>query len=207
MTDEPRWLVWSRRIQAIAQTGLTYTENPYDRERYAELRELALEIACAHVDDDRSLVRSVFAPDHGYPTPKVDVRALVLRDREVLLVRERSDGRWALPGGWADVGLSIREVAAKEVLEESGYDVRPVRLLAVWDRARHNPGLLATSTYKVFVDCELTGGEARTSAETSEVRWFPPDALPDLSTGRVTAAQVARLLELHLAPDSSADFD
>ena len=179
---EPGWPGWVARLQAIAQAGLELTDGVYDRELYAAIRALAGEIAAAHLElptpAERMALEELLAGDGGYPTPKVDVRALVRRDGEVLLVRERADGRWSLPGGWADVGWAPSAMVEREVAEESGFVVRARRLLALWDRSRHNPGPHPHSVYKVAVACDLLGGSARPSIETLEVGWFPPDALP-----------------------------
>jgi ADP-ribose pyrophosphatase YjhB (NUDIX family) len=205
------WLGWVERLQAIAQAGLELSDGPYDRERYLALRALATEIAAAHLElsspAERLKLEELLAGDGGYPTPKVDVRALVRRDGELLLVRERADGRWSLPGGWADVGWTPAAMAEREVSEESGYQVRARRLLALWDRARHNPGPFPHAVYKVAIACDLVGGAARASIETLEVGWFPPGALPELSTGRVTAVQILRLIELDEHPELPPDLD
>jgi ADP-ribose pyrophosphatase YjhB (NUDIX family) len=207
----PDWLGWVARLQAIAQAGLELTDGPYDRERYRALRALATEIAAAHLElgtpARRLALEELLAGDGGYPTPKVDVRALVRRDGQVLLVRERVDGRWSLPGGWADVGWSPAAMVEREVVEESGFQVRARRLLALWDKARHNTGPFLHSVYKVAVACDLLGGAARPSIETLDVGWFAPDALPELSTGRITAAQIARLIELDDHPELPPDLD
>ena len=208
---QPDWLGWVARLQAIAQAGLQFSEGPFDRERYRAVRALATEIAAAHLDlsaeGARLRLEELLAGDGGYPTPKVDVRALVRRDREVLLVRERSDGRWSLPGGWADVGWAPAAMAEREVAEESGFQVRARRLLALWDRSRRNPGPSPYAVYKVAIACDLLGGTARPSIETLDAGWFLPDALPELSTGRITAAQVARLVELDEHPELPPDLD
>ena len=208
---EPGWPGWVARLQAIAQAGLELTDGVFDRERYAALRALATEIAAAHLElptpAERLRLEELLAGDGGYPTPKVDVRALVRRDGEVLLVRERADGRWSLPGGWADVGWAPSAMVEREVAEESGFVVRARRLLALWDRARHNPGPHPHSVYKVAVACDLHGGSARPSIETLAAGWFPPDALPELSTGRITAAQIHRLIELDDHPGLPPDLD
>jgi ADP-ribose pyrophosphatase YjhB (NUDIX family) len=211
VTGQPNWLDWVARLQAIAQAGLEHSDGPYDLERYRALRALTAEIAAAHLElpsePDRLRLEELLAGDGGYPTPKVDVRALVRRDGEVLLVRERADGRWSLPGGWADVGWAPAAMAEREVAEESGYQVRARRLLALWDRARHNPGPSFYSSYKVAIACDLVGGKPRPSIETLEVAWFPPGGLPELSTGRITAAQIARLVELDDHPELPPDLD
>jgi ADP-ribose pyrophosphatase YjhB (NUDIX family) len=209
--SQPDWLGWVARLQAIAQAGLELSDGPYDLERYRAVRALAAEIAAAHLDlptdAERLRLDELLAGDGGYPTPKVDVRALVRRGTEVLLVRERADGRWSLPGGWADVGWSPAAMVEREVAEESGFQVRARRLLALWDRSLHNPGPFPHSVYKLAVACDLLGGTARPSIETLDAGWFPPGALPELSTGRITEAQIARLIELDEHPELAPDLD
>jgi ADP-ribose pyrophosphatase YjhB (NUDIX family) len=211
VSQQRDWLGWVARLQAIAQAGLELSDGPYDRERYLALRALATEIAAAHLElgspAERRRLEELLAGDGGYPTPKVDVRALVRRGREVLLVRERVDGRWSLPGGWADVGWAPAAMVEREVAEESGFQVRARRLLALWDRARHNSNPSLHSVYKVAVACDLLGGSARPSVETLDAGWFDPDALPELSTDRITAAQIARLIELDDHPELPPDLD
>jgi ADP-ribose pyrophosphatase YjhB (NUDIX family) len=205
------WVGWVSRLQAIAQAGLELSDGPYDLERYRTVRALAAEIAAAHLDlpteAERLRLDELLDGDGGYPTPKVDVRALVRRDGAVLLVRERVDGRWSLPGGWADVGWSPAAMVEREVAEESGYQVRARRLLALWDRSRHNPDPFPHSVYKVAVACDLLGGTARPSIETLEANWFPPGALPELSTTRTTKAQITRLVMLDDHPELPPDLD
>ena len=130
----PKWLDWTQRLMAIAQNGLTFAEDPFDRQRYEQIRDIAAEIGSDHSDADAEQVRNLFTQDAGYATPKIDVRAAVFEDGRILLVRERSDGLWTLPGGWADVGESPSVAAVREVREEAGYECRPVRLLAIYDR-------------------------------------------------------------------------
>jgi ADP-ribose pyrophosphatase YjhB (NUDIX family) len=153
------WLLWARRIQAVAQNGLTYSRDPYDIERYAELRALANEIVERHSPMTIETVRSLFAADSGYATPKIDIRGVVFRvDGALLLVRDRLEGAWTLPGGWVDVGESPSEAVVKEVREESGFDVRATKLLAVLDRDRHGHPALAHHVDKLFVRCDLSVG-------------------------------------------------
>jgi ADP-ribose pyrophosphatase YjhB (NUDIX family) len=210
VTSEPQWLAWAKRIQAIAQAGLTYSESSYDQDRYQALRALSVEIMARHLelaDGERPRLAELFASDYGYPTPKVDVRAFVAADGKILMVRERVDGRWSIPGGWADVGSSPAEMAVRETAEESGYQVKARRLLAVWDKARHNPSPFPADVYKLVVACDLVGGDGTAGSETLEVGWFAPDRLPELSVGRITAAQIHRLAELHAHPELPADLD
>jgi ADP-ribose pyrophosphatase YjhB (NUDIX family) len=211
VSAEPQWLAWAKRIQAIAQTGLSYSQSPYDLDRYQALRALSVEILAAHLElaseAERLRLTELFAADHGYPTPKVDVRAFVATDGKVLLVRELTDGRWSIPGGWADVGSSPAEMAVREVAEESGYQVSARRLLAVWDRARHNPTPHPSSVYKLAIACDLVGGAPAPGSETLEVGWFSPDGLPPLSVGRITEAQIRRLAQLDANPKLPPDLD
>jgi ADP-ribose pyrophosphatase YjhB (NUDIX family) len=206
MTD-PRWLQWSRRIAAIAQNGLTYTEGTFDRERYHELRGIAAEMMGAYSEAEPERVLHLLREQDGYATPKVDVRGVVFRDGQILLVREREDGCWTLPGGWADAGESPAEAVEKEIREESGYLVRAAKVLAVYDRDRHDAPPLAWSVYKLFIRCELLGGEPAESIETDGVGFFAQDAIPELSRGRVMPAQVRRMFEHLRNPDWPPDFD
>jgi ADP-ribose pyrophosphatase YjhB (NUDIX family) len=208
---EPRQLEWARRIQAIAQAGLEYADNDFDRQRYGSLRALAVEMAADLVEPDgeasRLRVEELFASGSGYPTPKVDVRALVRRDGRLLLVRERADGRWSLPGGWADVGWSLTENVVREVAEEAGCTVRARRLLAVFDRSRHDHPPSPNHVHKLCVACDLVAGRPRPGPETLAAGWFAPDDLPPLSTGRILAAQVHLLVELDDHPERPPHVD
>jgi ADP-ribose pyrophosphatase YjhB (NUDIX family) len=206
--SEPQWLTWARELQAIAQTGLTFSKDPYDLERYQRLRTLSLQIMAAESSTPLQRLEQLFEQDVGYPTPKVDVRGAVIRGGEILLVREVSDGRWTLPGGWADVNVSAGDNVEREIREESGYEARARKLVAVWDS--HRQGYVYPhphTIYKMFFLCELVGGQAKTSLETSEVAFFPVAALPELSLGRVNAGQIARLFEHARRPDLPTDFD
>jgi ADP-ribose pyrophosphatase YjhB (NUDIX family) len=201
------WLDKVRRIQTIAQAGLTYTDGPFDRERYHALQRIAAEMLAEQTGMDPVRALGLFAQESGYPTPKVDVRGAVFRDAKLLLVRERSDGLWTLPGGWADIGESPGEAVVKEIREETGYHTRAVKLLAVWDRDRHGHPPLPWYVYKLFVLCDLTGGQAADSIETEGADFFGEDEIPPLSLGRVTPAQVARLFEHHRHPEWPTEFD
>jgi len=208
---ESRWLDWVKRLQAIAQNGLAYTEGVYDRERYNQIIAIAAEIAAAGSGAPLERVEGLYRHERGYATPKIDVRGAVFRDDSVLMVRELVDsGRWTLPGGYADVGEPPSLATAREVFEESGFEVRAVRLLALYDRdnPRHGHPPHEFQLYKVFFDCEITGGAPRPSIETGEVRFFRRGDLPnDLSLGRITRSQIERLFELHDHPEWPADFD
>ena len=205
---EPQWLEWARRLQSLAQAGLAYTEGPFDRERYEALRDLAAEIVAAGSETELPVVRNLFKAEQGYLTPKVDVRGVVFQEDRLLLVRELLDGgRWTLPGGWADVTDPPREAVEREVWEESGYQVRAVKLLAVYDRRRHGHPPHLFTIYKFFFLCEITGGAPASSLETAGATFFAEDALPELSLGRVTPSELVRLFEHHRHPEWPTDFD
>jgi ADP-ribose pyrophosphatase YjhB (NUDIX family) len=202
-----RWLDWAKQLQAIAQNGLTYTEGLYDIERYKSLQAIASEIMATYSNVEPSYVLDLFANEVGYATPKVDVRGAVFRDDSILMVRERIDGCWTLPGGWADVGDSPSEAVVREVYEESGYQTRAVKLLAVYDRDKHGHPPLSHSVYKLFIQCELLGGSPLENIETDGVEFFRENELPELSLGRVVPAQIARLFAHYRHPDWATDFD
>ncbi len=204
---ETKWLEWAQKLQAIAQNGLTYSEGVFDIERYKQLRAIATEIMATYSNVEHSDVLDLFSRELGYATPKVDVRAAIFRDDNILLVKERSDGCWTLPGGWADVGESPSEVVVKEVYEESGYQARAIKLLAVYDRDKQGHPPFPFYVYKLFFHCEIIGGSPSSSIETEEVDFFPKDALPELSLGRVTPAQITRLFQHYRNPDLPTDFD
>jgi ADP-ribose pyrophosphatase YjhB (NUDIX family) len=207
---EPDWLVWARELQAIAQTGLEFTRDPYDRERYEAIRHLSARISQSHTDAPLEKILGLFSGETGYATPKVDVRAAVFDDQNrLLMVREVADkGRWTLPGGWADVNTTPAENATKEVLEESGYIVEATKLASVWDRTRQNHPDRIFSCYKMFFLCSLKGGTASTSLETSEIGWFAENNIPeDLSLGRVLPHQIARMFAHHRDFALPTEFD
>ncbi|MBU7319680.1 NUDIX hydrolase [Paenibacillus oleatilyticus] len=202
-----RWLEWAKQIQAIAQTGLAYTKDVYDRERFEDLRQMSVDILAHYTETDPGKIKLTFASDTGYATPKVDIRGVVFRDGKLLLVREKHDGVWALPGGWADIGLSPSEVAVKEIKEESGFDAKPVRLLAVLDKKFHGHPPEPYHIYKLFIRCDITGGSATTGVETSAVGFFGEDELPVLSVERNTEAQLRTMFEFLRDPDKPVILD
>jgi ADP-ribose pyrophosphatase YjhB (NUDIX family) len=190
-SEPPRWLGWAREIQALSQTGLHYSETEYHVQRYRRLMEIAAEIVEYQADLPGQPVLENFAVQPGYATPKVDVRGAVVRDGKILLVQECADGRWAMPGGWADVGKSPSEMVVREVWEESGFEVQARKVIGVYDANRSGRPLQFYHAYKIVFLCEIVGGAARTSDETLDVGFFPFDDLPPLS--------VERTGELHLA--------
>lgn len=214
---DPTWLDWVRRLQGIAQNGLTYVRDPYDAERYEAVRVIAAEMAAAYSGAEPVWVRDLFAVDTGHITPKVDVRGATFRDDRVLLVRERQDGKWTLPGGWADPGEPPSVTMVREVVEESGYRVRATKLAMVYDRDRHGHTPMPFTCYKLFFVCTLVANEpvergadgagSTAHGETDEADFFAADALPPLSIPRVTEAEILRLFEHQRHPDWPTDFD
>jgi ADP-ribose pyrophosphatase YjhB (NUDIX family) len=208
MLNQADWTRWCARLQALAQTGLTFARDPYDVERYKELREIAAQMFAAGAQAELPELRRWLQTDTGYATPKVDVRGVVFRDGKILLVRERSDGLWTLPGGWADVGESPAENVVREVREETGFETRVTKLLAVFDRALHpHEPPFPFHVYKIFLRCEITGGVAGESSETSEVAFFGEAELPELSLTRITPWQIRRMFEHSREESLPTDFD
>jgi ADP-ribose pyrophosphatase YjhB (NUDIX family) len=203
----PNWLTWAQRIQAIAQTGLTFSHDMYDIERYEELRAIAAKMMAAYSGADVDMIRGLFAREVGYATPKIDVRGVVFRGDAILLVKERADGLWTLPGGWADVGDAPSAAVEREIAEESGYQARATKLLALYDRNKHGHPPRPDHVYKLFFLCELLGGAPSTTMETDGVGFFREDQLPDLSVDRIMPAQIARMFEHLRHPEWPTEFD
>ena len=205
---DPSWLRWARGLQAIAQNGLTYATDIYDKERYQAVQEVAAEMMAERSETDKEAILQLFSEETGYATPKVDVRGAVFRNDAILLVREASDGRWSLPGGWADVNNSPSENIVREIVEKSGFETRVRKLAAVLDRGKH-PHVPATSRhlYKMFFICEIVGGAAKPNHEIREVGFFREDAIPELSLGRVLPFQIERMFLHWRQPDLPTEFD
>ncbi|MFL6603828.1 MAG: NUDIX hydrolase [Steroidobacteraceae bacterium] len=202
-------LQWARKVQAIAQNGLIFTQDAFDRERYEQLQELVTTILTSQLAITAEQLQGLWLGDEGYATPKIDVRGAVFDQDKVLLVRERSDGKWTLPGGWVDVGDAPSFAVEREIREESGYLARTIKLAALFDKNNpahgHPPSIL--HIYKLFFLCELTGGAPATSNETDGVDFFPVGSLPPLSTGRATQSEIERLYQHHLNRGLPTDFD
>jgi len=206
--DDPQWLSIARELRAIAQTGLTFTADRFDRQRYERVRELAASMLALGSGADYGVILGILREGKGYATPKVDVRGAAFVEGRVLLVREISDGRWTLPGGWADVNQTAGECVVRELREESGFEARILKLAAVYDYQRSNrPAHHIDSIYKLFFVCEITGGAARASDETSEAAFFQRSELPPLSLGRTTAAQIDRMFQHVERPELPTDFE
>ncbi len=206
-----QFLEWARSLQAHSQNGLYYAKDPFDKERYGAVQQIAAEMMATLAGVDVSVIDGIIGMQAGYATPKIDVRCATFRNGRILLVRERSDGMWTLPGGWADVDDSPSEAVERELWEESGYRGQATKVLAVWDRRKHGHPPHAFTIYKIVFHCGLTNEEAdidvTDNPETDGVAFFAEDELPSLSVGRVTEKQIQRLFEHHRNPDLPTDFD
>ncbi|MBS4537649.1 NUDIX hydrolase [Clostridium sp. D2Q-11] len=187
---EKQWLKWAKELQAISQAGIEYSKDKYDIERFQQIRDLSVEIISEYTEMEHHKVKDLFANESGYQTPKVDVRGAIFKGEEILLVKEKLDNKWSMPGGWADVGLSIKENVVKEAMEEAGAEINPRRIIAILDRQKHIKDDFPYSIYKVFVECDYIKGSHIGNIETSEARFFRTDNLPELSIGRNTKKQI-----------------
>lgn len=204
---QPKWLEWAQQIQSIAQKGLSYSKNPFQIEDYKLLRNIAADIVSNYSQVKQSEILDLFLQEVGYPTPKVAVRGAVFQDNQILLVKERSDGFYALPGGWAEVGETPGEAAVREIFEESGYQTRPIKLLAVYDINKHGYPPHPHGIYKLFFQCEIIGGSPKSSIETEEVKFFAEDNIPQLSPRRITPVLITKFFEHYRNRDLPTDFD
>jgi ADP-ribose pyrophosphatase YjhB (NUDIX family) len=203
-----RWLQWAREIQALAQTGLHYAQNPFEEARAKRLIEIAAEIIGEHSHLDEEQALAAFQSQPGYVTPKVDVRAAVFRQDRLLFVREAMDDAWTFPGGWADVGEPPALAIEREVAEEAGLAVRAERIIGVYDANRIPDALTLFHAYKILFLCQLVSGELSTSVETSESGFFPVDSLPQpLSRYRTTPRHIEDAIAAYREPSRPVCFD
>ncbi|HJR80094.1 MAG TPA: NUDIX hydrolase [Anaerolineales bacterium] len=202
----PNWLDWAREIFSLSQSGLTYSNNEYDRERYKRLQEITAEIIASQSQVSKESALDSFSMQAGYITPKIDVRGAVVRDGKILLIQERADGKWAMPGGWADLGNAPASVAEREVWEESGFRVKAERVVAVIDANRIEP-MEFYHAYKIIFLCRLLDGEPRTSHETLAVDFFDPDHLPPLSPYRTNESMLQEVFAHLQNPNRPTAFD
>lgn len=206
MNKNEKWLEWAIELQSLAQAGLTYGKDVYDRERYERIRDISAEILSYKTDISVEKVKNLFCNEVGYQTPKLDTRAAVFEHEKILLVKE-NNGRWSLPGGWVDVNLSVKENTVKEVKEESGLDVTADRIIAIQDRDRHNLPAYAYGVCKIFVLCSVLGGEFEKNIETTEFRYFNKAELPELATEKNTKEQIDMCFNAYYNKDWIVEFD
>ena len=189
MENNQCWLQWAIELQSLAQAGLTYGKDVYDKERYERIREISAEMIAYKSDISIEKVRNLFCNESGYQTPKIDTRAAIFFNDKILLVRE-NNGKWSLPGGWVDVNVSVGDNVVKEVKEESGLDVKVDKVIAIQDRAKHNLPVYAYGVCKVFAQCSVIGGSFEPNIETTEFRYFAEDNLPELATEKNNEEQI-----------------
>jgi ADP-ribose pyrophosphatase YjhB (NUDIX family) len=202
----PRWLDWAREIFSISKSGLAYSNSDYDLERYKHLLEIAAEMLESQGELSKESILQSFSMQAGYATPKIDVRGAVLREGKILLVQERADGRWAMPGGWADLGDLPSAMVEREVREESGLNVKAAKVVAVYDANRAEP-MEFYHAYKIIFLCDSIDGEIRSSYETLAVDFFDPTALPPLSLARTSERMIEEVLAHARDPRRPAAFD
>ncbi len=209
MTEKklPRFIEWAREIQALAQTGYHYAQDDYQRDRCKRLMEIAAEMISGNSDVEFLSLAKVFQSQIGYATPKIDVRAAVFRDGKILLVRERMDGGWTMPGGWADVGDIPSQAAEREAWEEAGFRVKAIKVIGVYDANRVGP-LEIFHAFKIVFWCQLIDGNPRPSQETSDVAFFGPNEIPSVLSGERTKSRHINDAFLVLAnPECPTVFD
>ena len=206
MNQSEKWLEWAVALQSLAQAGLYYGKDPFDLERYEQIRTIAAEMISYKTEIPSEKVKNLFCNEVGYQTPKLDSRAAIFQDEKILLVKERN-GTWALPGGWVDVGLSVKENTIKEVKEEAGLDVTADLVIAVQDREKHNLPVYAYKVCKIFILCTVAGGRFEPNIETLESRYFSLDSLPALAQEKSNAEQIQMCFDAYHAQNWKTLFD
>lgn len=206
MNKNEKWLQWAVELQSLAQAGLTYGKDVFDRERYERIREISAEMVAYMSELPVEKVKDLFCNETGYQTPKLDTRAAIFEDGKILLVQE-NNGKWSLPGGWCDVHVSVGENAVKEVKEEAGLDAVAERIIAVQDRAKHNLPAYAYGICKIFVQCAVTGGGFAQNPETVGYGYFAEDELPELAEEKNTEAQIRMCFEAYRSDGWQTQFD
>ena len=202
-----KWLKWAIEIQSLAQTGLTYTDNVYDIERYKRLREISAEIIAEKSNVNLEKVKDLFCNETGQQTPKLDTRAVIFKDDKILLTHE-NNGTWSLPGGWCDVLESVGSNTIKEVKEETGLDVEPIKIISVQDRNKHNKPIYAYGVCKIFVLCNVIGGKFIKNIETTEIKYFSSDEIPNnLAEEKTNREQIEMCFEAYKNANWQTQFD
>lgn len=206
MDKNEKWLQWAVELQSIAQAGLFYGKDEFDKERYEQIREIAAEMIAYKSDILVDKVKDLFCDEIGYQTPKLDSRAAIFQDDKILLVKEKN-GTWSLPGGWVDVNVSVKENTIKEVKEEAGLDVTADLVIAVQDREKHNLPIYAYKVCKIFVLCTVIGGNFEANIETTESKYFGIDELPVLATEKNNEEQIKMCFDAYYAENWKTIFD
>jgi ADP-ribose pyrophosphatase YjhB (NUDIX family) len=195
------WLECAKKLEAIARTGIFYSSNPFDKERFEQIETISNELISHYSGLMPIEVNNFYNLENGYVTPKIDIRSVIFKNDMILMVKEKTDGKWTVPGGWADIGFTPYEIAVKETFEESGLEVKPIRVLAIMDKKCHSHPPSPFYSYKIFILCEITGGHLQASLETSESRFFNLGELPELSEERITPDQLRIIVERFQNPE------
>ena len=201
-----KWIAWARELFSLGQVGLTYNTNEFDIERYKRLQEISAEMIESESSTSKESALESFSMQTGYPTPKIDVRGAVVKDNKILLIQERMDGKWAMPGGWVDLGNAPASAAEREVWEESGYRVQAQKVISVIDANRIEP-MEFYHAFKIIFLCELIDGEPQTSHETMAVDFFDPNELPPLSLLRTNEDMIKEVFAHISDPNRKTSFD
>ena len=202
-----KWLKWAIEIQSLSQIGLTYTKDVYDRERYQRLREISAEMLAKKTEVSIEKVKDLFCHETGYQTPKLDTRAAIFRNNKILLVHE-NNGTWSLTGGWCDVLESVKSNTEKEVREETGLNVKAVKIISIQDRNKHNKPVYAYGVCKIFVLCEVINGNFVENIETTEIRYFSLQDLPhNLAEEKTNKEQIEMCFKAYLNENWQTQFD
>ena len=202
-----KWLKWAIEIQSLSQIGLTYTKDVYDRERYQRLREISAEMLAKKTELSIEKVKDLFCHETGYQTPKLDTRAAIFRNNKILLVH-KNNGTWSLPGGWCDVLESVKSNTEKEVREETGLNVKAVKIISIQDRNKHNKPVYAYGVCKIFVLCEVINGNFVENIETTEIRYFSLQDLPhNLAEEKTNKEQIEMCFKAYLNENWQTQFD
>ncbi len=202
-----KWLEYAKKLQAIAQSGIEYSKDKYDIERFEAIRNISIDIMSNYTDIDHTKVKELFASETGYQTPKIDIRAAAFKDNLILLVKEKLDEKWSLPGGWADIDYSLKENVIRECMEEAGARVEPKRLIAILDRKKNYVIPAPYSIYKIFIECDCLNCCFEKNIETSRANFFSMDNLPPLSPTRITEEQIEMCFKARKEKCYQAIFD
>lgn len=206
MKKNEKWLEWAVELQSLAQAGLYYGKDIFDKERYERIRDIASEMVAFKTDIPSDKVKDLFCCETGYQTPKLDSRAAIFKGDKILLVQEKN-GRWSLPGGWVDVNISVKENVIKEVKEEAGLDVTADMVIAVQDRENHNLPVYAYKVCKIFVLCSVIGGEFEENSETVQSDYFGIDELPELSLEKNNEEQIKMCFDAYYSDNWKTYLD
>lgn len=206
MKKNEKWLEWAVELQSLAQAGLYYGKDIFDKERYERIRDIASEMVAFKTDIPSDKVKDLFCCETGYQTPKLDSRAAIFKGDKILLVQEKN-GRWSLPGGWVDVNISVKENVIKEVKEEAGFDVTADMVIAVQDREKHNLPVYAYKVCKIFVLCSVIGGEFEENSETVQSDYFGIDELPELSLEKNNEEQIKMCFDAYYSDNWKTYLD